>query len=116
MSTTIDLKTPQPEASVNGAAQSVAGSDVLVVIPALNEAAHIESCVRSLMSGDERLKAAEIAVVDGGSKDETCEIVERLRDEIPNLRLLRNPKRLQSAAVNLAARECGAGRRIMVRC
>jgi succinoglycan biosynthesis protein ExoA len=27
-----------------------------------------------------------------------------------------NPKRLQSAAVNLAARECGAGHRIMVRC
>jgi succinoglycan biosynthesis protein ExoA len=42
--------------------------------------------------------------------------VEDLRDEFPNLRLLHNPRKLQSSAVNLAARECGSGRRILVRC
>ena len=116
MSTATDLKPPAAEATVNVAARDVSGADVLVVIPVLNEAGHIEACVRSLIDGDERLKAAEVVIVDGGSKDATCEIVERLKAEIPNLRLLHNPKRLQSAAVNLAAQDYGASRRIMVRC
>ncbi len=92
------------------------GEDVLVVIPALNEEAHIETCVRSLLAGDPRLNAVEIVVADGGSRDRTRIIVEELRREFPNLRLLDNPRRLQSAAVNLAAREAGAGRSILVRC
>jgi len=93
-----------------------AGSDVLVAIPVLNEAAHIEACVRSLMIGDDRLKAASFVVADGGSTDATRDIVARLKAEFPNLELIENAKRLQSAAVNLAARERGAGRRVLVRC
>ncbi len=92
------------------------GEDVLVVIPTLDEQAHIEACVRSLLAGDPRLKAVEVVVADGGSRDRTRAIVADLRREFPNLRLLDNPKRLQSAAVNLAARAAGAGRSILVRC
>ena len=92
------------------------GEDVLVVIPALDEAAHIETCIRSLMTGDDRLRAAEIVVADGGSRDATRAIVEGLRREFPNLRVLDNPKRLQSAAVNRATQEASAGRTILVRC
>lgn len=92
------------------------GGEIVVVIPTLNEAAHIEACVKSLMRGDERLAAIEIIVADGGSRDGTQAIVEGLRARFPNLRLLANPKHLQSAAVNLAAREAGIGRRILVRC
>ncbi len=97
-------------------AGAVSGADVLVVIPVLNEAAHIEACVRSLMAGDARLAEAAFIVADGGSTDRTREIVTSLAAEFPNLRLLANPKKLQSAAVNLAAREAGQGRRILVRC
>lgn len=96
--------------------QHVTGADVVAVIPTLNEAAHIEACVRSLTAGDERLAAIELVVADGGSTDGTQAIVERLRAEFPNLRLVDNPKRLQSAAVNLAARQAGEGRSILVRC
>lgn len=96
--------------------RAVAGADVLVVIPVLNEAKHIETCIRSLMTGDARLRDAGFVVADGGSKDETRAIVERLRSEFPNLSLLDNPKKLQSAAVNLAARQAGQGRQILVRC
>lgn len=92
------------------------GAEVLVVIPVLNEASHIETCIRSLMAGDERVRDAAFVVADGGSSDQTREIVERLRVEFPNLRVLNNSKKLQSAAVNLAAREAGSGRRILVRC
>jgi succinoglycan biosynthesis protein ExoA len=92
------------------------GRDVLVAIPALNEAEHIEACIRSLMKGDPRLAEAEFVVVDGGSRDGTRQIVLGLNREFPNLTLLDNPKRLQSAALNLAARTHGEGRRVLVRC
>jgi len=92
------------------------GEDVVVVIPTLNEEQHIEACLRSLMTGDIRLRQVEIFIVDGGSRDLTCDVVELMRREHPNLRLLHNSKRLQSAAVNLAARNAGIGRRILVRC
>ena len=100
----------------NATASQVAGGAVIVVIPALNEAEHIEACIRSLMTGDERLQAIEMVVADGGSRDHTRDIVLGLCSTFPNLRLVDNPKRLQSAAVNLAAREAGAGRSILVRC
>lgn len=102
--------------NVPGAKAGVSGADVLVVIPVLNEAAHIQACIRSLMQGDERLKSAAFVVIDGGSTDATREIVQRLAVEFPNLGLLANPKRLQSVAVNLAAQQKGEGRRVLVRC
>jgi len=118
MDTTTLADAPLNQArTVNAAhAGAVSGADVLVVIPVLNEAAHIEACVRSLMAGDARLTEAAFVVADGGSTDRTREIVAELGAEFPNLRLLANPKKLQSAAVNLAAREAGQGRRILVRC
>ena len=108
-----DTETLDATAAVTGA---VAGEAVIVVIPALNEADHIAACVRSLMTGDARLSAIEMVVADGGSRDRTREIVLALQGEFPNLRLIDNPKRLQSAAVNLAAQGAGAGRSILVRC
>src|SRR5690606_25759641 len=92
------------------------GADVLVVIPTLNEAAHIDACVRSLMAGDDRLGLIDLVVADGGSRDRTRSIVAELRRDFPNLRLIDNPQRLQSAAVNLAAKQAGPGRHILVRC
>lgn len=110
------LEQPAPVDSVNAGPGAVDGRDVLVAIPVLNEAAHIESCVRSLMTGDARIASVRFVVVDGGSTDRTREIANELASEFPNLSLLANPKRLQSAAVNLAAREYGQGRSILVRC
>lgn len=101
-------KTPQ--------AHAVVAADVMVVIPVLNEEAHIEGCIRSLMKGDERIQETLFVIADGGSTDRTREIVHLLRDEFPNLAWLDNPKKLQSAAVNLAAHEHGGSRRILVRC
>lgn len=83
----------------------IAPLSILAVIPTLNEEDFIEPCVRSLMSGDESLREVPLVIVDGGSDDATVNIVERLMEEFPNLSLLHNPKKLQSAAVNLAARE-----------
>lgn len=89
---------------------------VLVVTPTLNEEAHIETCLASLMDGDETLRAAVFVVADGGSADATRDIVGRLARDRPNLRLIDNPDRLQAAAVNRAVAAAGEGRAILVRC
>ncbi len=96
---------------------SVEADTVLAVIPALNEADHIEACIRSLMSGPEKLREICLIVADGGSTDDTVAIVENLQIEFPNLQVLHNPDRLQSAALNLAARTAATDRtRFLVRC
>jgi succinoglycan biosynthesis protein ExoA len=112
----IEPRTANAASPTAASPTAVTGADVLVVIPVLNEAAHIEACIRSLMTGDARLRVTGFVVADGGSTDSTQAIVEGLRGEFPNLLLLNNPKKLQSAAVNLVARQAGAGRRILVRC
>lgn len=89
---------------------------ILAVIPALNEARHIESCIRSLMAGSPLLRDIAMIVADGASSDDTVAIVERLKTEFPNLSVLHNPKRLQSAALNLAAAGAQDGVSILVRC
>ena len=78
-------------------------ANTLVVIPTYNEEKYIEQCIRSLIEGcDEH---TIIAVADGMSEDRTVEIVEQLQEEFSNLELIHNAKRLQSAAVNLAAEQ-----------
>lgn len=95
----------------------LAPDSILAVIPALNEERHIETCIRSLMAGDARLLQVPLIVADGGSTDRTVAVVERLKAEFPNLRLIHNPKRLQAAAINLAVvSESRPGTRYLVRC
>lgn len=90
---------------------------ILAVIPTLNEELHIEECIRSLMNGGEKLLEVPVIVADGGSEDSTCQIVERLSVEFPNIQVLQNPKRLQSAAINLVAEKFGGEETdVIVRC
>jgi len=106
---------------------SVSGSDVsnqiseipanprvLLVIPCLNEAKTIEALLRkfSLQRGETDML---IVVADGGSRDGTPDIVRRMIGEIPDLVLLDNPKRIQSAAMNLAVQTYGDGRDYLIR-
>ena len=74
-----------------------------VVIPVLYEEGYIEPCLRSLLP---QLPPGrhEVLVMDGGSTDRTPAIVAALAREHPALRLVPNPRRIQSAACNLAAR------------
>lgn len=110
------LQTPSP-AERSAPARQAAGACVLVAVPTLNEEKHIEACLRSLLTGDDRLADIRIVVADGGSTDKTCQIVEQLIPEFPGLSLIHNPKRLQSAAVNVVARDCAApGTKYLVRC
>lgn len=75
---------------------------VSIVIPCYQEEEHIELVVRKAAKQQYPREKIEIFVVDGGSFDRTCEIVQALVAEDPRITLLHNPARLQAAAMNLA--------------
>ncbi|MCC2611771.1 glycosyltransferase family 2 protein [Neorhizobium sp. Rsf11] len=86
----------------------------LLVIPCLNEAATIEPLLRKL-NGQRGEMDMLLVVADGGSHDGTRDIVQKLLPEIPRLLLLENPKRIQSAAINLAVDRFGQDRDYLIR-
>jgi succinoglycan biosynthesis protein ExoA len=89
---------------------------VVAVIPTLDEAASIETIIRTLAREKDRIPGLEIVVTDGGSRDGTQRIVTRLTVELPYLYLINNTARIQSAAINFAARLWSGRADVMVRC
>jgi len=89
---------------------------VLVVIPTLNEAEGIEHVLSDLSLDLPTAASTTFVVADGGSTDGTAEIVARLMRRRADLHLLLNPKRIQGAAVNFAARQFGQGMDVLIRC
>ncbi|WP_217363044.1 glycosyltransferase family 2 protein [Roseicella sp. DB1501] len=92
---------------------------VTIVVPTLNEAGYIESCLASLVR-QWPAAACEILVIDGGSRDATLALVEAFASrhpvpDHPSIRTLPNPQRIQSAAVNLAARLASPRSTILIR-
>ena len=87
---------------------------VLVVVPCLNEKAHIQGLLATLLQDVDGLDAI-IVVADGGSTDGTRDIVAHIADSEPRVRLLDNPKRIQSAGINLAVQEFGTNRSWLAR-
>jgi succinoglycan biosynthesis protein ExoA len=87
---------------------------VLVVIPCLNEEASIAGVINTALRENGRLRLL-VVVADGGSRDGTRNIVRHIASTTPNVRLMDNPQRIQSAGVNRAAELFGEGYRWMVR-
>ncbi|MEO6856250.1 MAG: glycosyltransferase, partial [Rhodoferax sp.] len=75
---------------------------VLVVIPTLNEVRTLEGVLHSLSQETPPGVQVTFVVTDGGSTDGTVALVQRLAKTDPRLHYLHNPRRIQSAAVNLA--------------
>jgi succinoglycan biosynthesis protein ExoA len=76
-------------------------SGLLIVIPCLNEEAHLPGLL-ALLCAEPAAAGARIVVADGGSTDASAEIVRAASAKDARITLLSNPKRIQSAAVNLA--------------
>lgn len=89
---------------------------ILVVVPTLNERAHIDGVVETLALDWPSQHRVRMVVADGGSTDGTVERVQQMAQSRPWLSLLPNPRRIQSAAVNLAARVEGRGADVLIRC
>ena len=49
----------------------------------MNEEAHIEKCIQSLKRQSYPADRCELVIVDNGSSDETCSIVEQLKVHDP---------------------------------
>ena len=88
--------------------------EVLVVVPALNEQRHIVNCLESILRDAPGLT---VVVADGGSTDATRALVAGLDQRFPNLQIIDNPARLQSAGINRAVAACATpAHRGLVRC
>lgn len=83
-------------------------SIVAVIIPTLNEERFIAKCLDSVITQSYPLEFMDIVVVDGGSIDKTCEIVQDFHKKYENIRLLHNPGRIQSIAFNIGVKESSA--------
>lgn len=88
----------------------------LVVIPTLNEAADIEALLSALLIGVADRDEITCVVVDGGSTDATRELVGKAVDRDPRITLIHNPKRIQSAGINLAVGLYGQDMDVLIRC
>lgn len=85
----------------------------LVVIPCLNEAAHLPVLLNQLLE-DPHPDGTLIVVADGGSTDATTQIARDFAAQHPEVQVFANSGRI-GAAVNLAVRRLGRGRRWLVR-
>ena len=65
---------------------------VTVIMPAYNAAQFIEAAIRSVMA--QTVNDWELLVIDDGSRDDTCQIVEQLAAGEPRVQLLRNEKNM----------------------
>jgi cellulose synthase/poly-beta-1,6-N-acetylglucosamine synthase-like glycosyltransferase len=76
------------------------GPLVTIAMPCLDEAGFIEACLESVRAQNYPRDRLEILVADGGSRDGTREILERLARADPRIRVLDNPGRIQAAGLN----------------
>ena len=87
---------------------------VLIVIPCLNEREHIARLLARVREDTAALDRL-IVVADGGSTDGTGPILAEIAARDPAVKTISNPKRVQSAGVNLAVRAFGGARQWLVR-
>src|SRR3989338_2236209 len=73
---------------------------ISVVIPCYNEERYIGKCLDSILANDYPHHSLEIIVVDGRSDDRTRDIVHLYQEKYSFLRLLENPERFTTAALN----------------
>ncbi|MCH2547819.1 MAG: glycosyltransferase family 2 protein [Alphaproteobacteria bacterium] len=88
--------------------------DILAVIPCLNEEKHLDALL-SWLSRVQKTLPMRIVVADGGSTDESVNIVNRYHAENADIICLHNPQRLQSAGINLAVQEYGESCTYLIR-
>lgn len=78
---------------------------VSIICPIRNEAKYIKLCLNSLASQDFNKNKMEILVVDGMSEDGTRKIVKEYSENNKNIKLLDNPKKIVSSAMNIGINE-----------
>jgi GT2 family glycosyltransferase len=75
------------------------------IVATLNEATTIERCIESILNQDYPADLIRVAVIDGGSADDTVRIVSNIARDDSRVRLFDNPKRIAASAFNIGIRE-----------
>jgi len=78
---------------------------VSVLMPVRNEAGFIELSMRAVLAQDYPQDRMDVIVADGLSEDGTREIIQTLQEQHPIVRLIDNPGRIVSTALNAALRQ-----------
>ena len=96
--------------SDDGAGRNPPAPRLTVLLPAYNEEPNVEEALKRC---DAALRALgqtyEILLIDDGSQDGTAAVAEHLRDEIPSLRIIRNPLNLGVGISLLTGMRAAAG-------
>jgi succinoglycan biosynthesis protein ExoA len=88
----------------NQSENPVGRTAISVIMPVLNEAAHLEETLRSVLDQDVPDCSLEILIIDGGSNDGTREAVRRYANVYPFVKLIDNPRRKTPMALNIGLR------------
>jgi len=105
----------QIDADLTSEKNAASKSDkTLIVIPCLNEREYIAKLVAHVQDDTAELDCLTV-IADGGSTDGTADILTKITARDPSIKVVFNPKRVQSAGVNLAVRAFGEGRRWLIR-
>ena len=78
---------------------------ISILIPVYNEAQYIRACLESIIQSDYPKSEMEIIVIDGGSGDETVQIVQAYQVKHPYIKILRNPKKIVPVSMNIGIKE-----------
>lgn len=76
-------------------------SKVSVIIPCLNEEKYIRQCILSLQAEQSAELELEILVIDGGSQDNTLQILQELSSQNKEVRVVHNPDKITPKSLNI---------------
>ncbi len=103
LSTKHTIGIPNGKLELNGQDRDVL---VSVIIPCYNESRFIEGCIKSVLDFELPSNVTiEILIIDGGSIDDTRQIVSLLSEKESRIYLIDNPGRIQAYALNIGFRE-----------
>lgn len=82
--------------------------EVAIVIPTLNEERFISRCLNSIIKQTYEFEKMDVMIIDGGSNDNTKDIVAEYQKSHQNIRFIENKKKIQSVAFNIGIKNSTA--------
>ncbi len=80
---------------------------ISVIVPILNEERYIAKVLESIVSSDYDKTKMEVFLVDGGSEDQTLQIIRAYQERYPFFKLLHNPDKTAPYAMNIGIEAAG---------